>query len=99
MDEQQDRALQSVLHLQNNLLQAISDDQVIPPRHHAQVHAAIDVLRGVRADPAILQRVETISCILHMMPTFLRQGRVNAYASARLRLRSAAFALDRAAAW
>jgi hypothetical protein len=99
MDEQQDRALRSVLHLQSNLLQAIADEQVIPPRHHAQVHAAIDLLRGVRADRAVLQRVEAISCILHMMQSFLRQGRVNAYASARLRLRSAACALDGAAAW
>jgi hypothetical protein len=99
MDEQQDRALRSVLRLQSNLLQAIAEDQVIPPRHHAQAHAAIDALRRVRADRAVLQRVETISCILHMMPTFLRQGRVNAYASARLRLRSVASALDGVAAW
>lgn len=97
MEEQQNQAQRSVLHLQSDLLQAVATDQVIPARHHAQVHAAIDLLRAARADGKMLQRAETISCLLHMMPIFLRQGRINAYASARLRLRSAARGLG--ASW
>jgi hypothetical protein len=93
VDEQQDRAQRSILHLQSALLQAIAADQVIMPRHHAQVHAAIDLLRAAHADRALLQRAEAISCMLHMMALFLRQGRINAYASARLRLRTAASGL------
>jgi hypothetical protein len=97
MDEQQDQARRTVLHMQSNLLQAIEGNEILTARHQAQVHKAIDLLRATRADGVLLQRAEAISCIMHLMPTFLRQGRVNAYASARLRLRSAACALGTAA--
>jgi hypothetical protein len=95
----QERAQRSLVQLQGALLQAIADEQVIPARHHAQVHEAIDLLRASRADRILLQRAEAVSCIMHVMPLFLRQGRINAYASARLRLRAAVCQLGAPASW
>jgi hypothetical protein len=94
MDEPQDKALRSVGHVRSALLDAIDADQLIPWRHEPRVHAAIDLLVAARADAPLLRRVEDISCTLHMMNRFLREGRVNAFASARLRLRSAAAQLS-----
>jgi|GEM_PF-4688213 len=100
MDEPQDKALQSVFRLRSSLLQAIEADQLIPWRHEPRVHEAIDLLRAARADGPTLRRAEEISCTLRMMNLFLREGRVNAFASARLRLRSAAARLSEpAASW
>jgi hypothetical protein len=93
MNGLQDRALKSVTVMRAGLLSAIADDQFKPARHQPRVYEAIDLLRASRADQSLVQRVEEISCTLHVMNGFLHQGRVNAYASARLRLRSAAAAL------
>ena len=93
MEETQDRALQSLFQLRSSLLQAIDDDRHIPAAHEARVHEAIDLLRAARADTHVLRRVEDISCTLRSMNRFLREGRVNAYHSARLRVRAAARSL------
>lgn len=94
MDETQDKALRSVGHVRSALLQAIETDQLLPWRHEPRVHEAIDLLVAARADGSTLRRAQEISCTLHMMNRFLREGRVNAFASARLRLRNAAAQLS-----
>lgn len=63
---------------------------VIEPRAEAQVQRAIHLLRGSQANADILHRVEQISCTLMEMSYLLRQGRVNAYESRRLRLKRVA---------
>lgn len=93
MDEAGDKVRQSVFRVRSGLLQAIESHDIIPPVHEARVHDAIDLLRATRCDGQMLSRVEHISCTLRSMNRFLREGRVNAYASARLRLRSAAYSL------
>jgi hypothetical protein len=93
MDEIQDKVRQSLCQVRSGLLQAIEGDHVIAPVHEARVHHAIDLLRAHRADGQMLSRVEQISCTLRSMNLFLREGRVNAYDSARLRLRSVANSL------
>ncbi len=82
--------LQSV---RESLLAIIEREGAVVLGQVAQVHRTIDMLRVERADPAMLLRMETISCILWSLPLFRRQGRVNAHASALLRLRRAASAL------
>lgn len=93
MDEPRDRVLQSVDAVRGPLLRAIEADQVIPPGYEARVHEAIDLLRAARADRRVLSRIEDISCTMWRMHRFLREGRVNAYDSARLRIRAAARSL------
>jgi hypothetical protein len=60
------------------------------PAIEAQVQQALDLLRaGPRAGEALI-RIEAISCTLARMQHARREGRVNAHASALLRLRNAA---------
>ncbi len=75
------------------LIRSVAQDGIVTPKHEAQVHKAIDLLRATRGDPALLSRFEAMSCTLAQMRLYLHQGRVNAYASALLRLRSAANAI------
>ena len=82
--------LQSV---RDSLFAIVEQEGAMPPGQLAQVHRTIDTLRVGRTDPATLSRMENISCILWSLPLFRRQGRVNAHASALLRLRRAASAL------
>lgn len=82
--------LQSV---RDSLFTIIEQDGAMPPGQLAQVHRTIDTLRVGRTDPATLSRMENISCILWSLPLFRRDGRVNAHASALLKLRRAASAL------
>jgi hypothetical protein len=92
-EEVRDRALQSLFQVRSSLLHAIEEGQAIPAAHEARVHEAIDLLRAARADSRMLRRVEDISCTLRRMNRYLREGRVNAYDSARLRVRAAARSL------
>jgi hypothetical protein len=75
------------------LAEAIEECGMLTPRTHAQVHRAVDLLRDTKADPALLTKIEAMSCTMATMSHLHRQGRVNAYASALLQLRSAASAL------
>ena len=84
---------QSLGRVRDRLFAIIEHDGAIAPGELAQVHRTIDELRAAKVDPAALSRMESISCILWSLPLFRRQGRVNAHASALLRLRRAASAL------
>jgi hypothetical protein len=85
---------QTVQEVRGSLLQAIDSQTPIPsPGQQNQVHLMIDLLRASCADAETLRRGETISCILHTLPRYRREGRVNAHDSAMLRLRRAADAL------
>ena len=75
------------------LAEAIEDCGMLTPQTHAQVHRAVDLLRYSRGDPALLSKIEAMSCTMARMGRLHRQGRVNAYASALLQLRRAACAL------
>jgi hypothetical protein len=86
-------AQRSIHLVKSSLLQAIESGAAILPVHEAQVHRTIDLLREAPVDPQIRARMESISCLMSAMRPLLGQGRVNAYASARLRIRSAANAL------
>ena len=88
-----DPAAQATAIVKLALAGSIDRNGVLPPTSESQVHKAIDLLRATRGDPGLLNRLEAMSCELLKMRLYLRQGRVNAYASARLRLRSAAKAI------
>jgi len=75
------------------LLWAIEQDGVITPKSEAQVHKALDLLRRAEGDPALIAKMEAMSCTIMQMGHLRREGRVNAYASQLLRLRRAAYAL------
>lgn len=66
---------------------ATHSDGIIAGKVEAQVHNAIDFLRGAGADVALILKFEQASCLLYEMNHLRRQGRVNAYASKLLRLR------------
>ena len=84
------KAAEQGKQLLDNVVSAIEGDGPILPVHEARLHLAIDLLRTSGADPDASARAEALSCIMRPLPTYLRQGRVNAYASARLRLRRTA---------
>ncbi len=88
-----DPATQAAEIVKHALVRSIEQDGILPPTSESQVHRAIDLLRATRGDPGLLNRLEAMSCELFKMRLYLRQGRVNAYASARLRLRSAVRAI------
>ena len=79
--------------LKRTLIAALQRDEVVPPAHETRVHAAIDLLCVRGHSDAERAQVEAISLFLHKMRLFMREGRVNAYASTRLRLRRAVEAL------
>ena len=58
----------------------------------AQVHAVLDGPALPHGAPA-RANLETISCLLFRMQLYRRQGRVNAYASGRLRVQRLAESL------
>lgn len=68
------------------LLEVIDRGEEIRPAHETQVRNALDLLRAVPSDPALVRRFETLSCTLARLDLYRRQGRVNAYASALRRL-------------
>ena len=77
--------------LKQALLAALERD--LPPATlEAQVHAALDGPALPRGAP-VRATLETISCLLFRMQLDRRQGRVNAYASGRLRVQRLAEAL------
>jgi len=78
-----------VAAVKGRLLHDIDAGRPISGAHAAQLHRAIDLLRAGQGDPIRLATVEKMSCVMHPMPHLLRQGRVNAYASAVLKLRRA----------
>ena len=80
---------QSLLGVRESLFSIIERDGAMAPGQVAQIHRTIDLMRTSPTDPGTLSRMETISCILWSLPLFRRQGRVNAHASALLRLRRA----------
>jgi len=75
--------------LKRTLIAALQRDEIVPPAHETRVHAAIDLLSVPGHSDAERAKVEAISLFLHKMRMFMREGRVNAYASTRLRLRRA----------
>jgi hypothetical protein len=75
------------------LAEASEQSGMLTPQTHAQVHRAVDLLRYTKADPILLSKIEAMSCLMARMGRLHRQGRVNAYASALLQLRTAARAL------
>jgi hypothetical protein len=75
------------------LAEAIEDCGMLTPKAHAQVHRAVDLLRYTKADPTLLSKIEAMSCTMARMNRLHRQGRVNAYASALLQLRTSARSL------
>lgn len=79
--------------LKRTLIAALQRDEVMPPAHETRVHAAIDLLCVRGRGDAERAQVEAISLFLHKMRVFMREGRINAYASTRRRLRRAVEAL------
>ena len=69
------------------ILRSIERDGFITPAAEAQVQRAVDLLKLEKCDPQHREQVEHISCTLREMHQWLLDGRVNAYASALLRLR------------
>jgi hypothetical protein len=92
-DPQISTAEQAAMDLKLALLHSIEQDGLVRPVHESRLHKAIDLLRANGADPARLRRLESMSCTFAQMRHFLRQGRVNAHASALLRLRRDAGAI------
>lgn len=76
---------QSNGRLKQALLDALDSDY-LPATLETQVHAALDGPALPHGAPARAS-LETISCLLFRMQLYRRQGRVNAYASGRLRVR------------
>ena len=82
-------------HSNGRLKQALLaglEREFLPSALEAQVHAALDRNALPCGTPA-RARLETISCLLFRMQLYRRQGRVNAYASGRLRVQRLAEAL------
>ena len=77
--------------LKQALLAALERD-LLPAALEAQVHAALDGPALPHRAPS-RARLESISCLLFRMQLYRRQGRVNAYASGRLRVQRLAEAL------
>ncbi|MFN3944707.1 MAG: hypothetical protein ACK4K7_07245 [Allosphingosinicella sp.] len=66
---------------------------VVGAAAEAQVHRALDLLRGATRDTERLRRLGAISCALARLHLYRRQGRINACASTMLRLQRDAQAL------
>jgi hypothetical protein len=93
MQMEEQPAEQIVAAVKTGLLRDIESGRAVSAAHFAQIHRAIDLMRASEAAPDRLACVERVSCLMHPIPLLLRQGRVNAYASAMLKLRRAAAGL------
>lgn len=82
----------AVSTVKNIVLQGVTSGY-ISPNAELQVQRALDLLRAEARGSELTARIEAISCTLRKMHHLLIDRRVNAYASALLRLRRVADAL------
>jgi hypothetical protein len=75
---------------QRSLVATIEQQRRVLPADETRVRNTLDLLRTSRADPALVDRFETMSQMLAQLALFRLQGRCNAYDSALRRLWTAA---------
>ncbi|WP_315727137.1 hypothetical protein [Sphingosinicella rhizophila] len=85
--EMPDRGDTIVASVSSTVRRSLDAGEPIGPAAEAQIHRALDLLHQEGAHRERLRKVASISCRLHHIRTCLHSGRVNGYASQRLRLR------------